>query len=318
MKLKFLLPVLLIFVVYASVQVFTQDSSQKSAETASEADIHRAPQDGNALIRQSSERIRNFGPFAANIRQRVELFGCQLNGPGLYVQQGGPACRYRLELSLAAEGHVANLLQVSNGRYMYRRVNLPDDDRLTRVDLDMIRESLGKSALPFDLSSPLPAISFGDLASVLKELERKFDFRQIRSGQINETSVWIATGTWSSQEILKLVPDARFGANGDLQYDSLPPQLPHEVEIAFGKDLPLPLFPYRIDFNKIESIEGPRSSSSMIAIEFFNIRPRKYNPADFEYEPGNDEMEDVTQYYLSRAPSLPAEASNQADSSGNR
>jgi hypothetical protein len=80
-------------------------------------------------------------------------------------------------------------------------------------------------------------------------------------------------------------------------------QIPDAVQLTLGTDQALPLFPYRIEYLKAPKGKGgdPTALQPMLTLDFYSAKvPSDIDPAQFEYFPGDQEVEDRTRLFLER------------------
>ena len=67
--------------------------------------------------------------------------------------------------------------------------------------------------------------------------------------------------------------------------------MPQSVVVVLGRNAIYPLFPYKIAYQ--------RDGQSMVEIELFELhRPARFDPRLFEYEAGDQPVDDLTDHYL--------------------
>ena len=105
-------------------------------------DIDPAAQSRAQTILESAVRmLESRGSVSAKIRQQVDLFDRQLVGSGVYFEQRAAGDHsIRLELRIQVGDQLSSLLQVlppptAAGHYMWTYRKLPDEERLSRIDV---------------------------------------------------------------------------------------------------------------------------------------------------------------------------------------
>jgi hypothetical protein len=90
-------------------------------------------------------------------------------------------------------------------------------------------------------------------------------------------------------------------------FSRLPAHLPTTVKLTLGRDQNFPLFPYRIEYGRLQSAGAiPAAGDAatpvvkpMITMELFEVRRRNDFPNElFIFSPGNQNVEDQTENYL--------------------
>jgi hypothetical protein len=220
---------------------------------------------GDELITRSAAQLERRDSVSARLRYQLFLGGNQLYGLGSYWQKGtGDELCVRLELQIA--GQEANLLQVSNSRFLWVERRLPVGRMVTRLDLRQLRAdaAVNGSRLgeiqPGNASwtSPPPELiaHSGGLPSLLSALSESFTFlppQTMRLASKSETGqqttsvpFFAVVGHWRKDKLSKLLTvDA---TSGDEK--PVPARLPEEVLILIGQS---DLFPYRLEYRKLET-----------------------------------------------------------------
>lgn len=266
---------------------------------------------GNSLVASAAAHLVQSPPFEAELRQESRLYGVALSAPGRYLQQGQGSGKFRLELKTSIDGQVATMLRVSDGRFLYSRIALPESTTLTRLDLDSIDTTLAehiprssgditKSKTTTPTNTPW---MFGGLPFLLEELHQDFSFSAPQESQLGETPVWTLAGTWkreAAQRIYLMRTGQSLADDADLR-EALPEQLPTSVELVLGRGGNLDLFPIQIRFLRdgVSVEHALRPNDNVIAsIEFqrvaFNVT---LDDVAFNYDAGDEEVEYRTAEY---------------------
>ncbi len=256
---------------------------------------------GQALVGQAAQAALAHEAISARIRQRVDLFGQQLVGTGSYHQLGLPPVQMlRLDLRIDVGQDSTSVLQVCDGRFLWRRLDLDGAPQLSRVDLRQVADAFGESSEP---SNPTHGwMELGGLSKLLSGVEQRFEFskaqKSVLADQSSELPVWQLRGTWKPELLLKLLPSQataiRGGASADLS--ELPAELPHSVQLLLGQD---DLFPYRIDFLRQDTETGEQIA--IMTLELFDVEiGGVVDPRPFTYKPGDQEVTDRTQEFINK------------------
>lgn len=266
------------------------------------AQSESSPPDGQQLIQMAARQLLNQPPLECNVRQKINLFGQELIGPGSYQQFGSGKSMVRLELKLTVGGKVVSLQQVCDGRFFYVRQDLPNLTSLSRIDLQRVQEAIDAAG---PNATPPPTANWmtrGGLPHLLQQLESNFEFTAPQASSLKQIPVWIVTGRWKQDRLAEMLPAQKDNILAGLPADlsQLPPQIPHEVEITLGHDDLFPLFPYRIVYRRLASPGGEGTPPQpIVVLEFFNVRRRlDMDPREFEYVPDDRELVDNTDEYL--------------------
>jgi hypothetical protein len=259
------------------------------------------PIDGQQLVAQSSQRLASLPSLEVKLRQRVDLFGQEIVGSGLYLQKrSARGLLLRLELKLSVAGQLTSLQQVCDGRFLWIRRDLPSGAVLSRVDLERIGDAVKGADGETWPDSTRNWLALGGLPRLMTGLAENFQFGAPTTGQLGDTTVWIVQGQWQRDKLVKLLPAQQeaimAGRPADLT--RLPPHLPSSVVVALGQDSRLPL---RIDYRRVAAGGGDDapSAKSVVVLDLLDMRRRDdLEDRFFTYEPGNQEVADHTSLYL--------------------
>jgi hypothetical protein len=291
-----------------------------TSETGAEATEVTA---GDRLLVQAISQLERHSSVTARLRHQVAIGGDQLYGVGSYWQQGsGENLRVRLELQIA--GQESSLLQVSNSRFLWVDRRLPTGRTVTRVDLRQIRADPVLAAAnltpiePGEASwSPIqPELTAecGGMASLLASLGENFSFLPPQAMRLAITPplaseatnipVFAVVGHWKPAKLAAIHPAA-----GPTLEDAqeLPDRLPQEVLLLVGQ---ADLFPYRIEYRKLETRPAARDGSSipyqlsaapLVVLEISDVSfDVQIQGGQFDYSPRDVDWKDHTANLLER------------------
>ena len=284
---------------------------------------------GDELLMQAAAQLERRASVSARLRHQLSIAGNQLYGVGSYWQQGkGEELRVRLELQIA--GREANLLQVSNSRFLWIERHLPTGRTVTRIDLRQLRADPVLGASPLDDLPPGKAsgsamhsgliLHSGGLPSLLASLRENFSFLPPQAMRLAAPSgpeaqpasvpVFAIVGQWRQEKLAALVAGSQNAepVDGERSQHSLPDRLPQEVLILVGQ---ADLFPYRIEYRRLETPiagtqDGPRipyqlSANPMVVLELTDVAfDVPVATGQFDYAPGDAEWVDQTAAVLER------------------
>jgi hypothetical protein len=95
-------------------------------------------------------------------------------------------------------------------------------------------------------------------------------------------------------------------AGQELTFEQLPSQVPQQVSLVVGRDDPLPLFPYRVEFSRQNGESD--NLTSMLIMELFEVRLRPdLDPHLFEVPDSEQNLVDETDAYLRKHGLAPAD-----------
>jgi hypothetical protein len=277
---------------------------------------------GDSLISQAAAQLERRESISARLRYQLYLGSNELYGLGSYWQKGaGEDLHVRLELQIA--GQEADLLQVSNSRFLWIERRLPIGRTVTRLDLRQLRAeaTFGGSTLgdiqpgnaswtspPAELiahAGGLPSLLFalGDSFTFLPPQTMRLASKPDAGQQTTSIPFFAVVGHWRKEKLAKLlVADPATGEK------PIPARLPEEVLILIGQ---ADLFPYRLEYRKQETpiaanqagaaIPYQLSSSPMVVLEFTDIAfDVPIEPGQFNYTPGDVEWTDRTAAILEK------------------
>jgi hypothetical protein len=268
---------------------------------------------GQQLVAEAAKRIVNEPAIGADLRYRVNAFGHALVGNGAYYQlAAGPEKLLRLDLRMQVGEHQATIQEIRGaGAYWIRRHVPPAPPMLGRVDLKQLHRSLAQATTPGgrEVMPQEDWILQGGLARLLAALEQNFRFDPPQADELQFSAadgqsvvslpIWNMSGVWKPERLAALAgKDAKKG-------NQLPEQLPDRVELVLGRtDDVLPLFPYRITYwrNGSQATKDIPASQphELLTLELYNVSQRAIDPREFDYQPGDQEVENLTQSYVQR------------------
>lgn len=267
---------------------------------------------GQRLIYDAARRLAVEPAISADLRYRIDAFGHVLVGAGIYYQLAAtPDPLVRLDLKMQIGEHQATIQEIRGAdAYWIRRHLPPAPQSLSRVDLKQLRRSLANSAAAGGGVLPQGEwIMHGGLARLLSALATNFQFADPRADELQFTAadgqsvvrlpIWNVAGTWKEPRLAALAgKDAR-------KAHHLPEQFPDRVELVLGRtDDILPLFPYRITYWRDDQ-QSPQGETGdrpreLLTLELYNVSRRAIDAREFDYQPGDQEVENLTQSYVQR------------------
>jgi hypothetical protein len=208
---------------------------------------------------------------------------------------------------------LTSLQHITDDRYLYIRRDLGQTKTVSRIDLKRVQAAQAKLS-GGAASRGFGALAVGGLSQLLRGLAENFAFDQPEPETISGVNVWRVNGHWKPEMLAKLVMEPELGskqseaslAGQPPALEQLPPQLPHRVSLVVGRDDPLPLFPYRVEFSRhdYESNEP----QSMLIMELFEVRLRPdLDPRLFEVPDSEQNLVDETDAYLRKHGLYPTE-----------
>jgi len=267
------------------------------------------PLDGQTLVARAAAQLAATPSFEAKLRQQVQLFGQDLSGPGTYLQKQSPhGLLLRLELKLQVGSQLTSLQQVCDGRFLWIRRDVPSGTSLGRVDMERIRTAIGERGQP-----PWPDVTtnwlvMGGLPRLVAALAENFQFSAPQAVRSENAAMWVLDGCWKADRLAELQPDLKTGAPPGKPIDltRLPAHLPTQVRVVLGQS---DLLPYRIEYRRQQAEPAADKSAAvrpMVVLEMVEVRQGgDLDERLFVYQPGNQEVTDYTDLYLSGLKSGP-------------
>ena len=255
-------------------------------------------------LARAIDRIAMWPHLAARLRQSVTLFGRSTIVTGTYHQAyDGRNLRFRLDLRAATEPIASHFLEVSDGRFLWTRRDLPGEASLTRVDLLEAARQLAPepaaSAAPPDWMTVLA----GGLPAMLARWREAYVFRVVRQVEIGQEKLpaVVLEGRLKEPMAAQLVVSCDSRSCANVRCQDVPPPIPHELEIVLGLDKPVPGFPYQIRGYRID---GDRRTQVFSAEWFELVVEGSPAPYAFRFSPGNEEVSDETDAYVAKVRDL--------------
>ena len=322
---------------------FTAGPPQSTSPQEPKADSAPRPQ-AQEILQAAVRTLESRDCVSARILQQVDLFDKQLVGSGVYLQQrvgtdqwlpvqeappfaplagrgtqrvpGGEGSwdrlLIRLELRIQIGDQQSSLLQILSpptpaGHYLWTYYKLPDEERLSRVDLVRAAQALDKAQPTPGLGTEGMLGGLGGLPRLLRGLQAAFDFSSAEQGHIGRLPVWRLQGQWRPERLAKILPDQKAAIEAGKPPDlvKLPEHLPDRVVLMLGQD---DLFPYRIEYRRgiPEKAGGRDDSRALVTMELFDVKLNV--PIDrnrFIYNRGTTDFSDQTESFISSLGATP-------------
>jgi len=254
------------------------------------------------LLARTQGELATRRSVVARIRQQVQLFDQKLMGDGLYLQlaqEEQPLIRLELRFELGDQ--VSSLLQVNDGRQLWHEQQMGDQQQVQRVEIEQLRELWAKAG-NVPAASPGGALVLGGLRGFLLGLDASFDFRVTGKAEFAGLQVYVLKGTWRPAALLPLLSEEKetLSAGALPALDKLPPQVPHEVLLLLGREVP---FPYLVDFRRRVPLGGAGEGGeqevrSIMKLQIYEVQlDGPVDPREFVYKPGDVPVSDATRQY---------------------
>jgi len=288
----------------------TQNSETNSAFSILNSDFAS----GQQLIADAAKRVASEPAISAEMRYRIDAFGHELVGTGSYLQFGaGTDKLIRLDLRMQVGDKPAVVQEIRGEEsYWIRRDVPPVPPSLGRVDLRQLRKSLAQSSgqSGADVLPQGDWIMLGGLSRLLAALDQNFAFDPPQADELRFNAaegktivrlpIWNVSGQWKPERLAALV-EREAGKS-----KTLPEQLPDRVELVLGRtEDVLPLFPYRITYWRSAPIgkaakDQPREPRELLTLELFNVSRKRIDLREFQYQPGDQDVQNLTPFYVQR------------------
>jgi hypothetical protein len=272
---------------------------------------------GNRVVAAAARAVQAEAAVSADLRCRIDAFGHELVGQGSYQQLAAGSARsgeklLKLDLKVQLADQTITRQEICGPTFYYIRRESPlAQVSLGRVSLRHVRDAMARAPEPLSANPNETWLLLGGLPKLLESLHRNFEFDEPRpdelqfpreGGQgIERLPVIVVRGRWQADKLAALRKTDK-GTSKDFAE-----QLPDEVELVLGRaDLAeLPLFPYRVTYFKLPAEPGEgrggEALEQLLALELFNVqRNGSLTPQEFDYQPGDQEVADLTQSYLQR------------------
>ena len=243
----------------------------------------------------------------AKVRQQATLFGEHLVGSGSYLQQGrGTDMLVRFELRMQVAGQVGSLLEVGDGRYLWRDQQMPSGRNVSRIDLRHVftRLEQEQGVAPHGGLVMLMGqhLAMGGLPKLLASLADNFEFSAPVESRIGELPVYVLRGVWQRDKLVEVIQGGT-GAGKTVNVESPPDHLPYDVLLLVGQD---DLFPYVIEYRgkvlRRESGTGNHGGrETLVRMQLYEVRlGAPIDSRQFVYKPGAVAVDNQTERFLRR------------------
>jgi hypothetical protein len=249
---------------------------------------------GRSLIEQSASNLFALPGLDADFHFKTQAYDQTLSGSGRYLQAGeGPEKLFRLELNTQLDDYKATQQTIGGKQYLWIRRDFgPDQRSLARVSLRRLRQAMEEAGPPLSLDPSPTWLGVVSLPKMLGALAAWFEFEPPQQAKLGDRQVLRLKGT-IKRELRAQLLNGKKGQGGE--------QIPDAVELTLGTDQALPLFPYRIEYLKRQTRDKNGALAPLLTLDFFSAKVRRdIDPQQFEYFPGNQEVEDRTRLFLER------------------
>jgi hypothetical protein len=281
--------------------------------------VASATDSGNRAVAAAARAVQAEAALSADLRCRIDAFGHELVGQGSYQQLARIPDRpgeklLKLDLKVQLADQTITRQEICGPTFYYVRRESPlAQVTLGRVNLRQIRMAMTRAPEPVAANPDEVWILLGGLSKLLESLHRNFEFDEpqpddlqfpkVDGDGVERLPVIVVRGRWQEDKLAALRKTDK-GTSKDYA-----DQIPDEVELVLGRaDLAeLPLFPYRLTYFKLPSKDDQGGAGEggslrpLLTLELFNVqRNSSLTPQQFDYQPGDQEVADLTQSYLQR------------------
>ena len=254
----------------------------------------------NQLIQQSAANLLNSVPIEANVRITIDLFQQPLVANGRYYQQGQGTTKARLDFAHGTGENAIKITQLCDGRFNFSKQTIGTTKRLESLDLEKLAEASQPEA--GSMVTPGNPLSIGSVSSLMQNLSRWFDFDAPVQTELGGIAMLSVKGHWKPQVLKAFVGDlidAKF-LEPKINWNEIPPQIPHSVEVTLGNDQFLPLFPYRIVFLQHGTNTHP-DDRQVLQLELFEVgKLNQLSDQVFNIDSEDAQPIDTTERYVQR------------------
>ena len=257
-----------------------------------------APNESRELLKRSAAEMVESPAVESKVVLTVNLFQQQLVTEGRYIQLGQGSRKSRLDFEYEDED-LGKLTQICDGRFFYSLQESSQGKSLSFVDL----YQLAKADQQAMVANPTAWMATGGLSSLMQHLAEAFDFEPITRGEVGGIPTLVLRGAWKSSYLKRLLENQVDPKHLEppIQWNALPPQLPHAVEIQLGADDFLPLFPYQITFAQYDGTGNMNASQPVVRFEMTEVS--KLESVDQEWfivQSGDSPQVDLTEELANR------------------
>ncbi len=168
--------------------------------------------------------------------------------------------------------------------------------------MERIRTATGERGRPPWADVATNWLAMGGLPRLVAALAENFQFSAPQAVRSDKAAMWVLDGCWKADRLAELQPDLKAktvpGRPTDLA--PLPAHLPTDVRVVLGQS---DLLPYRIEYRRQPAESAADRSAAarpIVTLEMVEFQQRgDLDERLFVYQPGNQEVTDCTDLYLS-------------------
>jgi hypothetical protein len=252
-----------------------------------------------SFLAELAKQIADSQPHGSTNQLTGNLFDQVVSASGDYYQMGKGSHKSRIELVFGTSANSPSVIQLCDGRFVYKFQSSSDKRSLEFVDLSRVRKTAGERGSGI---APSGWVASGGIASLFQHLASAFNFGELELG--DQSSVTMR-GSWDDnalRQIVGVVEDLENTAEDRAKrLNQIPAQLPHAVELIFRRDKNLNYFPKRIKFLRFEESDNVTELSPMVVLEFSAPRPLpNFSDRYFVVDSTGLDPIDMTEHYIAR------------------
>jgi len=251
------------------------------------------PPEPDDLFREAIVMLSRRQSIVAKVRHRAELYGRDVIGDGKYAQGPASSRLVRYELGLHVGDRNVHLLEINDGRHLWRRLQFKAEPDVERIDIDRVLAASQKHRMHVGADASM-LLALGGVGKLLTMLDRDFDFAEMLPvGSLDSLPVYGLVGRWR--------PDA-LARSGLTSVSELRPHVPDMVVVYLGAD---DLFPYRIEYRRRTDGAGEGGSPEnrlLLRLEFYEVEfDRPIDEALFRFAAEHVAFIDITDRIIAEA-----------------
>ena len=253
------------------------------------------------LVKNAARMINEGPPVQSKSRLKINLFDQSLLLEGEYLHAGQNRGKTRFDFEVTTVASRIHITQICDGETLLLQKDRDGKKEISHANLAIVAGATSPE-IPF-AGSPANRLGMGGVGSLLQQLESSFDFDPPQPQMLGGITTWKITGSWKPgrlRQILQNYVDPKW-IGPEIDWEKLPPQIPHTVEINLGNDQFLPLFPYRIVFSRYQVSDAESKLVPTVTIEMYEVNKRDYlDDGNFRLETTGQTSVNITSRFSDR------------------
>jgi hypothetical protein len=262
----------------------------------------------NEILLHAISELRQSPPLKSELAVNINLLEEEFELTGTYWQAGEGAPHSRLDLKVPESDPRLEITQIFDGRFYYVLETNGNQKRLTYID-QMAVSNLGTPRVNA-VAGLRGWFGTGSWPVLLEQLASSFDF-EVKSEVDFETDQGspgknvTLTGKWRRESLHQLLRDQIRAEwiGEEIQWDRLPQQIPHEIEITLASVSGLPTYPQQIVFyqHRRSRKKAPQVRTPIFSVTNNTLEINLHNdPAIYRVAAEGILNHDLTEEYLNR------------------